>query len=379
MRTWCKAHPEISFTIAPVASLWPVVAESVVRLPFGYFLDYFLWLAAVPAKVRELQRTRHFDLAVHASLGCYWLPSPVAELGIPSVWGSVGGATRVAPGLLPVVGLRGTIERVLERIVVAVGAAWPATRRTMRRSTVVLLDNETTRAALPADIAERALVFHRALLSDVQPCADRPRGHDILFPSTLNGRKGALLALEAMRDVPAPYRLVFANEGPDEERLRRSAHELGLEDRVLFVGRIPRDEYFALAKASAMAVFAGVNEDGGCALCEAMMLGVPVVVLAHSGPKEIVDNWSLDQRRVVSVAPAGGVQATVQALADGVNEMIARSPTRADAYLDRDGAIDKLKRVYRQALTTVTAPAVGTAPTVAPAWSQQHNRVLTRS
>jgi hypothetical protein len=186
IRAWCERHPEVPIEPVPVDSP-PGLHHRLARfLPKGHFLEYLVWLDAAEKVARELARGRRLDLAVHAALGCYWLPSPVTELGVPSVWGPVGGATRTPPPLLPVLGARGLAERALERLVLGLGARLPSTRRTMRRADLVLVECRATLPVLPADVAARARIFNRAVLTEVPPVAPRERGRFVLFPSTLD-------------------------------------------------------------------------------------------------------------------------------------------------------------------------------------------------
>lgn len=364
---WRAGHREAPIDVVPVTPLHDWAIPLMEKLPKGFFLSYLAWLGAVPAVAALVHRRRPVSLAVHAALGCYWLPSPVADLGVPAVWGSVGGATPPAPGLSSVLGMQGMFERGIERVAISIGARLPATLRTMRASQLVLIENETTRPALPADVAVRAKVFNRALLTDVPRATPLARGQHVLFPSTLTARKGAVLALEAFTSVPEPHRLVFANGGPEEARLRRRAIELGIEHRVEFRGKVGRDEYFALLGSAAVTIFLGINEDGGCALCEAMLLGSPVVVLAHSGPKEIVERWSRDPQRVIAVPPTGGPTSTAVAIGNAIGEMIARAPARSEPYLDRDGAIAELREFFVTALNNaVPGVAQSAQPTGMP-------------
>lgn len=347
---WCDARPGLGIEVVSVKPKHSWATPILDALPKGYFVGYLAWLAAVPEVSAVINRRRPVDLAVHAALGCYWMPSPVHRLGTASVWGSVGGATVPAPGLASVLGFQGMIERAVERVVIGIGARLPATRHTMRRSSLTLIENELARSALPADVAVRARVFNRALLTDVHEMPALPRGRHILFPSTLNGRKGAILALDGFAKVPEPYKLVFANSGPDEARLRRRVDQLGIADRVEFLGRVGRDEYFTLLKTAAIAVFAGINEDGGCALCEAMQLGTPTVVLSYGGPREIVEHWGTDRERVILVPPMDGPAATAEALGLAMAQMLERAPERTDNYLDRTRAIAELRRLYSYAM-----------------------------
>lgn len=350
MRAWCHVHPEVPITVRAVAPAdgWQ---QRMSRLAIkGYFFQYFAWLSALPAVIAEVHAARPIDLAVHAALGCQWLPSPITDFDVPTIWGSVGGSTPTAPGLWPILGPLGVLERTIERLVVRAGMALPATRRTMRQASIVLLEAESVRPYMPAAIAEKALVFRRALLSPAPPLPPAPRGFDIIFPSGLTARKGAMLAVEAFVHVPRPYRLVFVNDGPERNRLERRVRALGLEDRVEFRGAVPRDAYFGMLRGAPLALFTGVNEEGGCALCEAMLLGVPVVVLAHGGPAEIVTGWCLDPSRVVAVPPADGITPTARALGQGIRELIGRRGLRTEPYLDQPRAAAELAAIYARAL-----------------------------
>lgn len=360
MQAWCRAHPEVPVTVravAPVDSWQRRIARVAVK---GHFFEYFAWLAALPAVIAAIHARRPIDLAVHAALGCQWLPSPITDLDVPTVWGSVGGSTPTAPGLWPVLGLQGVLERAIERLVVRAGMALPATRRTMRRASIVLLEAESVRPHMPAAIAADALVFRRALLAPAPPLPPMRRGFDVIFPSGLTARKAAILAVEAFVHVPRPYRLVFVNDGPERDRLERRVRALRLDDRVEFRGAVPRDAFFQSMRAAPFALFTGVNEEGGCALCEAMLLGVPVVVLAHGGPAEIVQGWGLDPSRVVAVPPAGGPAATARALGQGMRELIGRGGLRTEPYLDQPRAAAELAAIYARALGTpaVAGPSV---------------------
>lgn len=338
IRAWCARHPEVPIeplAVAPAARWYRRLAPV---LPKGHFFDYFAWLEAAGAKARALVAKERFDLAIHAALGCYWLPSPVVGLGIPSVWGPVGGATRPPPALLPVLGARGLFERACERSILALAARLPVTRRTMRCADLVLVEGEATLAALPADVSARARIFNRAVLTQVPEVPECPRERTVLFPSLLDARKAPSLALEAFRFAPKDSVLLFANAGPEEPYLRERARVLGLEDRVRFLGRVPRARYFELVRAAGAVVFTGLNEDGGCALCEAMLLGAPVVVLAHSGPKEIIESWATDRSRVVLVPP-GSPRATAAQLGEGLRRLLEHPPRARGPYLDQPSAM----------------------------------------
>jgi glycosyltransferase involved in cell wall biosynthesis len=83
--------------------------------------------------------------------------------------------------------------------------------------------------------------------------------------------------------------LVVAGEGPAERHLHHLAHQLGIDQDVLFVGYLARDRALLDCYAAADAfVFASRTETQGLVLLEAMALGVPVVSTAVMGTHDIL-------------------------------------------------------------------------------------------
>lgn len=77
-------------------------------------------------------------------------------------------------------------------------------------------------------------------------------------------------------------------EGDYGEHLRRRAAELGIADRVVFVGH--QDPVHPWYDALDVVVNASRNEPYGLVLVEAMALGTPVVAFADPGPAAIVEH-----------------------------------------------------------------------------------------
>lgn len=94
--------------------------------------------------------------------------------------------------------------------------------------------------------------------------------------------------------------------------LHRLASQLGLSDRVRFVGFIPGADVAGFQVASAVVVHSAVIEDFGLAVAEPMALGTPVVAFAAAGPAVIIapgTGW---------LAPVGDQQALNDALREAV-------------------------------------------------------------
>jgi len=81
--------------------------------------------------------------------------------------------------------------------------------------------------------------------------------------------------------------LLIAGDGPDGEKLRRLTRELGLSERVHFVGRAYRGMVQALMRGALGLVVPSLREPMGIVALEGMAAGKPLLVSAVDGLKEV--------------------------------------------------------------------------------------------
>ena len=110
---------------------------------------------------------------------------------------------------------------------------------------------------------------------------------DFVFLTTarLDPQKGLDVLLRAARSVEGA-RFLIAGVGAERARLERQADELGVGERVLFLGHRP--DVPALLAASDGFVLPSLFEGTSLALLEAMAAGKPVVASAIPGTDELV-------------------------------------------------------------------------------------------
>jgi sugar transferase (PEP-CTERM/EpsH1 system associated) len=94
-----------------------------------------------------------------------------------------------------------------------------------------------------------------------------------------------LRALAALSDAP-PWRLVLVGDGPERAPLESLAVELGIRERVEFLGH--RDDVPPLLQSMAVFVLPSVSEGLSNTLLEAMAAGAAIVASDVGGNKEIV-------------------------------------------------------------------------------------------
>jgi glycosyltransferase involved in cell wall biosynthesis len=165
----------------------------------------------------------------------------------------------------------------------------------------------------------------------------------------MNLAKGQDLALLALaRPENRDLHLVFAGTGETEPELRELAERLGIEDRAHFLGwceDVPR-----LLACCDMLILPSRWEGMPYVVLEAMAAGLPVVVTAVHGARELVESSGAGY--VVALEDAGALAyAMGQVLALGPEQrrvMGARGRRRVLADFDLANMISRTLEVYRE-------------------------------
>ena len=100
-------------------------------------------------------------------------------------------------------------------------------------------------------------------------------------------RKGHHHIIRALKDLPETD-LVIAGDGPYRRRLERLAEEMGVKDRVRFLGSVDQNRLRELYNAVDALVLASSREGWANVLLEAMACGTPVAASAVWGTPEVV-------------------------------------------------------------------------------------------
>lgn len=114
------------------------------------------------------------------------------------------------------------------------------------------------------------------------------RGTRLTYVGRLAAVKGLPILLRALSRLAPDIHLSVVGDGPDSEWLKRSAEELGVSDRVDFLGYKSQDEVADILSQTDVFVMSSFAEGVPVVLMEAMASGVPVVATAVAGIGELV-------------------------------------------------------------------------------------------
>jgi glycosyltransferase involved in cell wall biosynthesis len=266
----------------------------------GVYWYYVAWQRAMARRARELHAKVRFDVAHHATFANDWLPCGLSGLGVPFVWGPVGGASSMPlPRVARWLGPRGTATEVA-RIVMTGLPRRLFGDRAAGRAALVVAQNPDVAARFSR--ARRVVTEPNAAFEAPPPVDDQDRTTTAIFVARLLAWKGGRLAIDAFADPRLrEWRLEIFGDGYERRHLERRAARLGLGERVVFRGHRPRTEVLDAYRRAAVMVFPSLHDQAGWAAAEASAVGLPVVCLPLGGPPLLAD------RNAVPVALDGDI------------------------------------------------------------------------
>ncbi len=119
----------------------------------------------------------------------------------------------------------------------------------------------------------------------------KPEEKALLFVGRLGKEKNVTFLMKSFQIVQEQFpetRLVLVGKGPQENYLRKMSSQMGLADKVIFTGVLPRQTIVHCYASADLFVFPSVTETQGLVIGEAKATGLPVVAIRAFGPAEMV-------------------------------------------------------------------------------------------
>jgi glycosyltransferase involved in cell wall biosynthesis/aminoglycoside phosphotransferase (APT) family kinase protein len=321
--------------LAERAAALDVPVRRIAPLPLG-----LTGARRVPALARLLRRERPDVFHAHMSspVACKWGLTAALLARVPAVLGTVQVGGYEPPDRSAYWQLRVLARGVDRYLAVSRDIAaelverlgWPAEKVEVSYNAVDLAHVE---AEAPPGLREELDGEGRPL---------------VLTPARLDAQKGHPVLLEAIAQVPDAL-FLLAGEGPEREPLEALARELGIADRVRFLGR--REDIPQLLATCDVFALPSLYEGSSLAVLEAMAARIPIVSSAIGGTDELIE----DGRSGLLVAP-GDAEALAVALRRVLGDetlrrsMATQARERVESGLTREQMATRVTGVYGELL-----------------------------
>jgi glycosyltransferase involved in cell wall biosynthesis len=260
-----------------------------------------LWQWLAVGFARDLHRREGFDCVHHVTYAGLRAPSFMGRLGIPFIFGPVGGGERAPWRLRKGYGAIASAFEIARDGANLLIRLSPVMVSTLARANRIYVTSADTLKLMPARYHDKVQVELAIGIDECEHASaeeiskDRliPTGFRVLYAGRFVDYKGMHLGLPAFARVAKAdpsARLTMVGDGPAKHRWRRLAQSLGVDRQVEWVPWQTSDAMDRLYAQHHVLLFPSLHDSGGLVALEAMRRGLPVVCLKLGGPAALVDN-----------------------------------------------------------------------------------------
>lgn len=265
---------------------------------FQSWLEYRTWFQAARAEAARLHGSEKFDLAHHVTYATWRMGSPLAGLGIPWIWGPIGGGDAFPHRLMGILSPSALFFELTRNINSWISSKSRKIRNAVLDAAMILPNNPETellmrRLGCPGEKIRRVT---QSFLSEEKiddlgsSCKKTPAESGLMVlvaGGNLEGRKGVAIALEALvlfKKRGIPFRYDYLGGGPERDHLIDLAVKLGLADEVTFHESLSGSLYLNALKNAHVYLLPSLREGVPVTQMEAMAAGcVPIVANCGGG------------------------------------------------------------------------------------------------
>jgi glycosyltransferase involved in cell wall biosynthesis len=256
-------------------------------------LYYLVWQMEALKAAKKLIKKVNFDIVHHVTYGSVHVPSPLWRLGLPIVFGPVGGGQTAPANMLHYFGSAKRQERQRSFITKLIPYS-PLHRSWLQHMSCVLATNRDTLELVKrcgSHQVEFSLDFGLPRSFFVEQ-ARSPSDFDgplrLLWVGRVLPRKGLALALDALLQVKQDFHLTIVGDGETSSPLPEMIRERSLGEKITNLGRLPWNETREQYLKHHCLLFTSLRDSTGAQMLEAMACGLPVVCLDLHGARDIV-------------------------------------------------------------------------------------------
>ena len=359
LRSWSAPNPPPRFVYFDLPQWVPRLR----RLGIGFRIYYVLWQRRARAVVQRLQAQHSFELMHHVTFATFRYPTVIWGHGVPCIWGPIGGIESIPTPLLPWTHPFSLVHEVLRNLS---NSIQPAAHRNLfkraRFSNKVLVSTREMREHLAKLKIESQLMPTIGLRPSELPFQPRC-AHEgplrILFVGKIITLKGTDLALRALAASGSDATFTLIGTGSYLSAAKRLAKRLHLDKRVVFLGRLTRQEVLSAYPQFDVLLFPSLHDTGGYAVIEGMFYELPVICLDCGGPAVAVQDGCGIKVPVRSRAEViSGLAAAIRYYGQDRQALLAHGKAAREIVLknyDLDKMGAQMNDIYQQ--TVIQAPA----------------------
>lgn len=307
----------VYYDLPPWARWWK-------KAPGGIYLYYLLWQLGGYRLAQALKTQVNFDLVHHITFGVFRQPSFMAFLGIPFIFGPLGGGERTPYPLRQSFSLKGHILDWLRDLSNWLVSIDPIMHSVYTRSSVILCKTKATLLSIPKQYHHKCQVNLEIGINPQPNLVNKSHDNDgkfrILYASRLIYWKGLHLGLKAFaqfhQEMPNS-RLTVIGNGSDRDWFYSLADKLKINHAIDWIPWMAREDLQKYYGQYDIFLYPSLHDSSGNVILEALSQGLPVVCLDLGGPGVMVNESC---GRVIATAGLSETDA-IKSLSEAIKDL----------------------------------------------------------
>jgi glycosyltransferase involved in cell wall biosynthesis len=274
--------------------IWLGIENSIAK-PLMNFA-YQDWLRCAFQDAKQETATSNYDL-IHLITYVGWrFPGKFYQLGIPFVWGPIGGLKNTPWRLLPILGVKGAVYYGGRNLVNSIQLrTLQGPKRALRFANGgVIAATSEIQQELKTHFQVESRVICEVGPPNLVVAKPTQRGENEPFNICWSGQhlpgKALHLLLQAVARLSSniKYKVEILGDGPQNRAWRDMASQLDIEDYCHWHGWLPRDQCLEVMRRSHVFVITSLKDLTSTVAVEALSLGLPIISLNHCGFADLV-------------------------------------------------------------------------------------------
>lgn len=257
----------------------------------GLYPYYLMWQCGIMKMARILQRENHFDCVWHLSFGSMWMPTFLYKIGVPFVWGPIGGGEAIPKQYWPLLTKKNAVVQWCRTLMTKTAMFNPLFALPAKYAQAILVRTEESRKAFPQSMYAKIYTSLETCMEAAtvnryqQKQPNNSQMLSLIYTGRLIPLKAVEIPIKAIASMRHKDRIQFTivGKGPLKKTLAEMCKQYGIENQVHFIEYMSRMELLDILASNDVYVFPSLKEGGSWALMEAMALGLPPICHDLSG------------------------------------------------------------------------------------------------
>lgn len=261
----------------------------------GLQLYYYFWQRKAYKEVKLIHDEVHFDIVHHLTFGAYTQPTFMWKLGVPFVWGPLGGGERMPKIKGRKLNMGSFFYELLRIFQMNVYHFFPFTQKALKLASKILVTTEETYNLIPSKYHDKCILFqslgidYEFMSYDTNTIKQTNR-LKILAVGRMIGWKGFDIVIDAFKYIAERYDnvdLYLRGNGNMKNDLIERCESL-YNKRIFFTqDYLNYNDMYGFYKSHDIFINCSLHDSGCLVVLEAMSAGLPIVCINVGGPHVI--------------------------------------------------------------------------------------------